>query len=210
MADISKTVDKIIKLPVQQKVGIVILLVALLAGGYYYGIHKSLQSTLQQKNKKLTKLNADYSEQKNILANRERFKKEYNELQKKFANALKLLPNSSEIPKLLTNISELAHTAGLEILLFQPMPELAKNFYAEIPVKMEVKGRYHDLAIFFDKVSKLNRIVNISDIAIKSARGKDEIPGTISASFQALTFKFIQKSEAQQTDKRKKRRRKRR
>ncbi len=205
MADFS--VDKILKLPAQHKAAIVAALLVALCAAYYFLVFKSMVETLDSRSEELTKLRSKHNEQKKIIANLPRFKQELKDLQLKFEKSLKLLPNTREIPSLLTNISNLAQESGLQIDLFQPSPELTKSFYAEIPVSMKVSGKYHDLGYFFDKVSKLSRIVNIKDIQLLSARrGRGNDPSTLTASFDAVTFKFIQKSSPSKKKKRKRRR----
>ena len=127
-----------------------------------------------------------------------KYEKMYKEAQGKFRLALQLLPDKKEIPSLLENISKSGLRSGLEFLLFKPEPEVLKGFYAEIPVKINVRGGYHNLAVFFDQVGRLSRIVNISNIKISTAKAPKK-RGTISriylnASCVATTFRFIEKA----------------
>jgi type IV pilus assembly protein PilO len=194
MADAGKIVDKFLKLSDYQKLCILGAVIVLLAVGYYYGIHASKILELQSKQQELLKLNAQHSEQVRVLANLENFRQELRGMQVQFEEALKQLPNSSEIPALLSNISTLAQESGLEILLFKPAPELAKGFYADIPVAMEVKGKYHDIGYFFYKVSKLDRIVNIENISMQPDKTKSkgaQFDNRLAAKFSTVTFKFI-------------------
>lgn len=193
MADIS--LETIIKLPNSQKLMILGGVIAAIIGAYVYFVHMPKRQELAQRHEQLTKLQAKYEEQKKVLANLPKFEKELQHMELQLAESLKQLPNTREIPSLLTNISTLAQDSGLDILLFQPKPEGNKGFYAEIPVEMKVYGRYHNLGYFFDHISKLNRIVNISDIDIKGQKTKAKSPneaGTLEASFKAITFKFIE------------------
>ncbi len=105
-----------------------------------------------------------------------------------FKIAKMALPEKSEIPSLLTGISASGHQAGLEFLLFQPKAEEKKGFYAEIPVSIKVKGNYHFIATFFDKVARLFRIVNITDIRMRAEPGTN----TLNASCTAVTYRFIE------------------
>ena len=196
MADFS--LDSIIKLPNKQKIIILCGLIAALIGSYIYFIHMPSQATLILTQEQLTKIQAKHNEQQKVLANLPKFEKEIKELKIQFNNSLKLLPNTREIPTLLTNISTLAQDSGLEILLFQPKPEQPKDFYAEIPVEMKVAGKYHNLGYFFDKVSKLNRIVNISAITIdlKNKKHKHSKEFNLQSSFNAVTFKFVEKEKS--------------
>ncbi len=207
MPDIS--IDTIIKLPVGKKALILCGIIGALIGLYINLVHMPLKENLSLTQDQLTKLQTQYEEQQKVLADLPRFEKELKNLEAKFNQSLKLLPNTREIPSLLTNISTLAQESGLNILLFQPKPEQQRDFYAEIPVEMKVSGKYHNLGYFFDKVSKINRIVNISDITIKAKKDKnrDVKKFNLESSFKAVTFKFVEKEN--RSDKNKKRRKRR-
>lgn len=101
------------------------------------------------------------------------------------------LPETQEIPSLLAGVSEAGKDAGLDFLLFQPKGENRKDFYAEIPVDIVVSGSYHQVALFFDKVANLPRIVNIRNVKLApQSRGGDD--GVLNTSCQAVTYKFIE------------------
>jgi type IV pilus assembly protein PilO len=105
-----------------------------------------------------------------------------------FKIASKALPETKEISSLLTNISKSGQDSGLEFLLFQPNSDESTDFYAEIPVLIQVKGGYHNLALFFDRVSRLSRIVNIKDIDIEAS----DVPGSLMAKCTAVTYQFLE------------------
>lgn len=115
----------------------------------------------------------------------------------KYKTVMRELPEKEEIPTLLVGISQAGRDAGLDFLLFQPKPESAKGFYAEIPVDINVSGTYHQVAVFFDKVSNLPRIVNIRDIKMIPAP-QTKIVGTLNTSCQAVTYKFLEESQQKQ------------
>jgi type IV pilus assembly protein PilO len=121
-----------------------------------------------------------------------------------YKTVTRALPEKEEIPTLLAGISQAGRDAGLDFLLFQPKPESAKGFYAEIPVDITVSGTYHQVAVFFDKVSNLPRIVNIRDIKMAPAASK-ESGGILSTSCQAVTYKFIENSGKTQKSRRSRR-----
>jgi len=112
------------------------------------------------------------------------------EAEAQFKLAMRKLPEKEEIPSLLTSISDSGQQVGLDFLLFEPKAEKPKEFYAEIPVAMSIKADYHNLAIFFDQVARLSRIVNIRDIKIVLAKGKDT--KELSTNCTAVTYKFIE------------------
>jgi type IV pilus assembly protein PilO len=210
MADASQVFAKFLKLPEYQKLIALGVLILGLSVGYYYGIHAGKVRELEVRNQELAKLDSQHAEQLRVLANIDNFRQELRLMQSQFEDSLKQLPNSSEIPALLTNISTLAQESGLQIILFKPAPELAKGFYAEIPVIMEVNGAYHDIGYFFDKVSNLDRIVNINDISLQSSRrGRGaQSDGRLQAKFNVVTFKFIEEAKASPVKGKKRKRRK--
>ena len=104
--------------------------------------------------------------------------------------AITLLPETREIPELLTQISQLGLSAGLEFRLFKPEPERPADFYAEVPVSLAILGFFHDLARFFDHLSKLSRIVNVTDIKISPAKGSREA-NTLMTQCLLTTFRFL-------------------
>ena len=105
-----------------------------------------------------------------------------------FKVVMKKLPEKKEIPTLLSSVSQSGRDAGLEFLLFQPEPEQNKDFYAEIPVSIRVSGSYHNVALFFDKVAKLSRIVNIDNIKMASSKGSTNLI----TSCKAVTYRFVE------------------
>jgi len=118
----------------------------------------------------------------------------YRDMKKKedanFRIAKKALPNKKEIPSLLTGITNAGKDAGLEFLMFKPEKEVQKDFYAEIPVAIKVQGSYHDVAVFFDKVSRLFRVVNITNIKMQRTKNKKIVE--LNTSCKAITYKFVE------------------
>jgi type IV pilus assembly protein PilO len=119
---------------------------------------------------------------------------------------MKKLPEKEEIPSLLTSISDSGQQVGLDFLLFEPKPEKPKEFYAEIPVAMSIKGDYHNLTTFFDQVARLSRIVNIRDIQIGRSNTKET--KELSTKCTAVTYKFIETPPKKKSKSKKKSRKK--
>lgn len=120
---------------------------------------------------------------------------EMKETEMLFRAASLLLPEKQEIPSLLTNISGLGTNSGLEFLSFKPVGEKPKTFYAEIPVNITVRGPYHNVGEFLDKISKLPRIVTVSDISMGSPTqvGNQMMLNT---TFNLVTYRFIEPAAA--------------
>ena len=121
-----------------------------------------------------------------------------------FKTALKALPDKREIPSLLTSVSRVGIESGLEFLLFQPQPEVMKEFYAEIPVSIRISGGYHNVALFFDRVARLPRIVNIKNIKMNKSKGSLKLTTTCTA----VTYRFVETPKKKPVKKGKKRKKK--
>jgi type IV pilus assembly protein PilO len=142
----------------------------------------------------LQKIQADLEQKRMIAANRPKLEEEIKGLEKQLDAALVKLPEEKEIPKLLTQVNTLGLQSGLEFLLFRPGAPVKKGFYAEVPIDIRVEGEYHTLGTFLDRVSKLERIVNVADLRINPLSAqKQQIGRTISADFKATTFTFLEK-----------------
>jgi type IV pilus assembly protein PilO len=138
-------------------------------------------------NAELNKLTADLTKSKKNAERLADLEKEFEAKQRDYQLVLRSLPEEKEISSLLASISQSGQDAGLEFLLFQPGPEVNKQFYAEIPVFIQVAGDYHNVAMFFDRVANLSRIVNIRDIEI----AKDK-SGKLTTACKAVTYKFVE------------------
>ena len=138
--------------------------------------------------KELTKLEDELQTAKKNAKDLKKFQKKMKDAEEQFKIVMKSLPEKEEIPSLLTSISDSGKESGLEFLLFKPKNEEKKDFYAEIPVAMKVTGDFHNVAIFFDRVARLSRVVNIRDISMKPVKGKD----SLTTACTAVTYKFIE------------------
>jgi type IV pilus assembly protein PilO len=198
-------IDSIVRLPRLQKVGMLCGAVALIVGLYWFLVYRDYSAKLDARQAILTKKQQELNEQMVILADLPKFRKETADMKSKRQKALEQLPNEKDIDKLLEDISSLAIESGLEILLFKPQQEVKRNFYAEIPVELKLSGGYHDLALFYDKIASLPRIVNVSDMLIEKPQ---EVDGRniLQASCTAKTYKFIEEKPGEQDkqDKKKK------
>jgi type IV pilus assembly protein PilO len=186
------TLETIVKLPTSRKILILGVLVVGIIGLYFYLIYWPNLELLKKKKAEMGALENQVRELRTVAANMKRFQDEAAKLREELKLAITQLPTSKEIPTLLSNISQLGKEAGLEFLLFKPAAEVSKEFYSEIPVEIRVRGTYHNVALFFDKVGKLPRIVNINEVGMDNAK---EVFGRwdINTACTATTFKFIER-----------------
>jgi len=200
---------KLSKLSRMHKVVISVAIFGALWGCFVWFFYMPQTETISKLSTDLKSAQDKLARLKDVEKNLRDFKKQFKQTELKFKEALKLLPDKEEIPTLLTSISNLGAQSGLEFILFQPQKEVPRNFYAEIPLKLEVTGPYHNVATFFDQVSRLSRIVNIGDVKMTEMKAaKTQADSVIlKTGCTATTYKFI---EAKEEPKKGKKRRKRR
>jgi len=182
-------------------IGFIFFAIILIIGIYIWFIYLPKSGEASELSDKHKKLVSEVKSVKRKAETLDAYKAKMEEASVQFQIAKKTLPEKKDIPSLLANISRAGRDAGLEFLLFQPQQQVPKEFYAEIPVSINVSGHFHQLALFFDKVAGLPRIVNITDINIKSD-GSEKL----NTSCKAVTYKFI--DEVPQADGKKSKRKK--
>jgi len=199
--DLNTYFDKISKLSMIQRILIFTGTIVLIVGLYIWLVYipktgeiKTIKSDLDrlERNIRIAKVRAN---------NLKRLEADLAKAQGDLKVAIKLLPTTSEIPSLLKNITKLGNDSNLEFLLFSPEKQVSKEFYVEIPVSIEVLGSYHDVAIFFDKVGNLDRIVNVVNVNMIPIK---ELSTTLKTSCKATTYRFKEGKKTESVSKKKK------
>jgi type IV pilus assembly protein PilO len=187
-------VEKILKLPTKQKILILVLVVIIEAAALVWFLYLPKHQELAGLKVDLARLQSEIDEKTRIATNLPRLQREFEQLNIELAQALTELPNSKEIPSLLTSITTVGKNAGLEFLAFKPKGEVPKDFYAEVPVDITVSGSYFSVANFFAAVANLPRIVNISSVAFSDIKQVNNRMMT-KVTCLATTFRFLDKKE---------------
>jgi type IV pilus assembly protein PilO len=199
------TMDSILKLPRLKKVLILVVLLCVIAGLYLYAFFLPGQDELKVTKAELSRLVKELNESKAITRDLQKFKDQVKKLNEELKTALTQLPNEKEIPEILKNISSLGKESHLEFTLFKPKPEEPHQFYAKVPIELVALGNYHNIGMFFDKVSKLPRIINVVDFNMtraKDIKGRTESEVLVKASCMINTYRFIEKkSEEKKSEK---------
>ncbi len=151
---------------------------------------KHLKGTISKLHAEITKLEAQTKELP-------RYQAEKDEVEQLFKAASEFLPQKKEIPSLLTSISAEGTNSGLDFVSFNPKAETPVDFYASIPVDIQIEGPYHNVGVFLDKISKLPRIVTVSNINMGAPKrsGNEMI---LSTRFNLVTYRFIEPSDEKQ------------
>jgi type IV pilus assembly protein PilO len=169
------------------------LAVALLAGIGYY-LHSRQAESFETRRLEVEEIRQSVQKHEAVATRLDDLNLRLAALDETLKVAITLLPETREIPELLTQISQLGLSAGLEFRLFKPEPERPADFYAEVPVSLSIMGPFHDLAHFFDQLSRLSRIVNVTDIKIGLAKGSGNAQ-TLTTNCLLTTFRFLEPRE---------------
>ncbi len=181
-------IDKIGKLSRLYRILICLGILSMLIGPFVYFSYQPKFEKIDELKKEQATLETRLVRAKAKAKQLKHFQDKLKKAQTEFKIAVQKLPEKKEIPSLLSNISRSGRDAGLEFLLFEPRDERTKEFYAEIPVSIIVTGNYHKTTLFFDKVARLHRIVNIDDIKMIATKGS----GDLRTSCTAVTYRFVE------------------
>ncbi len=198
--------DKYIPLDKKLKIALAVILFLLPVVLFYFFWFQPQNEKSIQLSKQKASLAQELKKAKAKAANRAKLQAELTATEALFNETASMLPKEKEIPRLLTNISALGRGSGLDFLTFKPLADVPKDFYSEIPVDIKVRGPYHNMGIFLDQVSKLDRIVTVSNI---NMGGPKKVAGEmlLDSSCRFVTYRFTNKKVSKPEDKKKKRRR---
>jgi type IV pilus assembly protein PilO len=197
--------ESVLKLSTQKKVLILVAILCIITGLYLKAFFLPQRDELNIARGELSKLTKELNESRAITRDLQKFKDQVIKLNEELKNALTQLPNEKEIPEILKTISSLGKESNLEFTLFRPKPEVPQQFYAQVPIELVALGSYHNIGIFFDKVSKLPRIINVVDFNMmraKDIKGRSETEILVKTSCMINTYRFIEKkSEEKKSEK---------
>jgi type IV pilus assembly protein PilO len=182
--------------PVPIKIGGILVVCAIvLFAGFWFLIQGELEQ-YGEAQKKEEGLRETYMNKKALAINLPAYKEQMEEMEQTFGSLLRQLPNTTEVPDLLVDITQAGLGRGLEFTLFRPEKELPKDFYAEMPISVEVRGTYHELAQFVSDVAALPRIVTFGDITISASKDNK-----LTMSAKAKTYRYMEEGGAAKQDK---------
>lgn len=184
--------------------GTVVVGILILAAGFWFVVRGELEN-LDVADKREDKLKETYKSKVALAVNLPAYKQQMQEMQQTFGSLLRQLPDTTEVPDLLIDITQAGLGQGLEFVLFKPQKEKPKEFYAELPISIKVRGSYHELANFVSDVAALPRIVTFGDISISAGkRGKNKSDGKLLMSAKAKTYRYLDDDEIAAIAKKKK------
>jgi len=155
---------------------------------FIFLIYKPKTEQISKTETSIEKLEVKLSRAKKQREKLPKVKEQKKKVDTQFAAALKLLPNEMEIPDLLTTITRLGVESNLEVSHFVPQNNKTKGFYAEVPISLNIKGSYHNVAIFFEKVGNMERIMNIQNVTMKPEKERSTV---LNVTCNAITYTFV-------------------
>src|SRR5262245_13224832 len=192
--DAQKLLQKLDRLPGPARGGVLGLIALVVVAIYFLLFFGGNQTTLHGLQTRRAKVEQDIQAARAVANNLESFKKKREELGAQLQAALEKLPESSDLPALLTNISTLGKKSGLEIQIFRQGKKIDRGFYSEQQIELEFTGLYHDIGLFFDRVANLSRIVNLTELAFTVESDTGENP-MLKVRGIAATFYFNDSSK---------------
>jgi type IV pilus assembly protein PilO len=173
-------------------IGIIFVVVTL--GLSYYFIWNGQRPQLLQAEQEEKELRETFERRQRKAANFDAYKQQLGEMERTFGAMLRQLPGETEVPNLITDISQTGLAAGLDLNLLQPAPEIRRDFYAEHPVKLRFTGNYHELGGFVSGIAALPRIVTLHDIEIKP--GEKGSVDELVLDVTAKTYRYLEEDES--------------
>ncbi len=180
--------------PLAIRAGAVTLCFVVLSGVLtYLFVWNDQRPELQRRADTEQQLRQEFKTKHAKAVNLDVYKTQLKDIERSFGALLRQLPGKTEVPNLLVDISQTGLSAGLEEKLFQPQPELKKEFYAELPIKISLTGSYHQFGEFVSGIAALPRIVTLHDIDIKTA-SKDAYD-QLTLELTAKTYRYLDEDE---------------
>lgn len=151
-----------------------VICVAILAAGYWF-IIKDQYADLQKLQRQEAQLKDTFLKKKALAINLSAYRQQMKEMEETFGVMLKQLPDKTEVPELLIDITQAGLGRGLQFQTFKPQRTRQEDFYAEMPIKLAVSGTYHQLGEFVSDLAALPRIVTIGDLNLTPIKGTNRL-----------------------------------
>jgi type IV pilus assembly protein PilO len=174
--------------PIPVKIIVVVFVAVLVIGTGYYFDTKDQLTELESRETKEVELKQTFESKAKKAANLEEYKEQLEEMRRTFGTLLRQLPSKTEIPALIVDVSQTGLASGLEIMLFKPGGELEKEFYAEKPIELVMKGDYHQFGLFASEVAALPRIVTLHNIKLTPGKKSDD---KMTMNALAKTYRYL-------------------
>jgi type IV pilus assembly protein PilO len=192
--DFEDKIEKLAKIPKPIRLAVVSATLIAIVVGYYLMFYQPQQIEVDKQHAKAQQLQRQLNKVRVVATHLKEFEQEVADLERELDLALTQLPDRKQFEDLLRDISTAGKRVGVTIKSLQRQKEVKHDFYAEVPFSLELQGNYHDIALFFERVSRLPRIVNVGKMSLKvGSQGKSNT--ILNVKGRATTFRFLGERE---------------
>ncbi len=184
--------DRIIPIPTWQRLAAVGAIVALVLGAFYFVVIKGKDEQIVKLRADLAKIQKEVEDNRRYAQKLNMMKAKIKKLEVALKKASKQLPTEKQIPELLEQVSNIGTQSGLEFTKFKPRGEVRKEYYSEVPVNLQITGRFHNLLVFFDEIAHMKRIVTLNNIKMRSGSRKTGYTN-LTVDCVATTYRFVER-----------------
>jgi type IV pilus assembly protein PilO len=197
MMDLSEVVEAYSNVnPRHRQMGIAAAVVCLV-GGFYYFLFQDQQVKFATMEAEATRLDSARLEKRTYVEHLPLYEARFTDLSHDLDAAKILLPDTADVPQFLALLNNSAREAGMRISRFEPRDEIPREFFSEIVFNLTVSGSYHEIALFIDRISHFERIVNVSDIVMREPKSEND-KAIVQGSFDVKTFRFLSEAAVAQ------------
>lgn len=184
---------KIGSAPLPVRIGVIAVSCIILMAAYWYFMVKPQLERIEAYKREEATLKQEYDDAAAKAANLDAYKLQLEDMRHEFSIMLRQLPDKVDIESLLVDLSQTSVGAGLDVQYFKPQGDIPKEFYAEHPIRLSVKGKYHEFGEFVSGLAALPRIVTLSDIRIGNDPQKES--DLLVMELTATTYRYLREDE---------------
>jgi type IV pilus assembly protein PilO len=180
---------------------VALIIGVLIAGGLVWAsekfVFKDIRADIVARTKQLEDLREKVRQGQSVAKNREAFKQRVEQLETEWSRLLRILPTAKQTDELIKKLKALTERGNFRFVRFQPGGFTKKDFYSEWPITVQLDGTYHELALFFDRLARFSRIINVDSARINALGRRGQAnPYTINTTFTMKTFIYGDASKA--------------
>lgn len=190
--DPKELLDKLLKLPTPVRLALLVGIYVLIVTVYYVGFYTEAEKDLEKKNAAFDKLHAQLVQTQNIASQIDVFIEEVEQLKEQLAQAQDQLPPDPRVDLLIEQITRIGKDNGLQFAKIVPQKSATKDFYAEIPLQLNMHGKFHAFGLFFNELAGQTRIINVSNLTLKRKGDSN----TLDAAFTITTYMAVERASA--------------
>ena len=184
-------VEQLEKVPLKQRLLVLGMLLVMMGVAFYYLVYMPKAALIASGRTRLNALSSEVQVLQTIEAKNKEYKRMIAELSGQLDQARQQLPGEREIPVLLEQIAHFGKEAGIEFISFRPAPEVVKDFYNEVPMVLAIRGPYHNIGLFLDKISHYPRIISVSNLTLGNPVEKEGYL-MLTSTCTATTYRYVQ------------------